>query len=177
MSERRAVARELVAAPPDRLDIYFSRRLRRRVTAAEDLFIDDIQDALRHWAWSVRCGISDTEYVHGRNHRQAHAGQSWQALAAAHTNAEARMAHEEAKAKVATKRSTSLPSVADAASAPARATPKVRKLTPRPAFRASWFAQQKSLTKLRRRRRPVRAKRGVAWWPKREDPKSCVFGP
>ena len=175
MSERRAVARELVAAPPDRLDIYFSRWLRRRVKAAEDLFRDDIQDALRHWAWWVRCGISDTEYVHGRNHRRAHAGQSWQVFAAAYINAEARMAHEEAKAKVATKRSTSLPSVADVASA--RAMPKDRKLTPRAAFRANWFAQQKSLTKLRRRCRPVRAKRGVAWWPKREDPKSCVFVP
>ena len=175
MWERRAVARELVAAPPDRLDIYFTRRLRRRVTLAEDLYGDDIQDALRHWAWWVRCGISDVEYVHVRNHRRAHAGQSWQAFAAAHINAEARMAHEEANAKVATNRSTSLSLVADAA--PARATPKVRKLTPRAAFRASWFAQQKSLTKLRRRCRPVRAKRGVAWWPKREDPKSCVFGP
>ena len=82
MSEWRPVARELVAAPPDRLDIYFSRWLRRRVTTAEDLFRDDIQDALRHWEWWVRCGISDTEYVHGRNHRRAHAGQSWQALAA-----------------------------------------------------------------------------------------------
>ena len=60
---------------------------------------------------------------------------------------------------MATKRSTSLPSVADAA--PARATPKVRKLTPRAALRANWFAQRESLTKLRRRCRPVRAKRGV----------------
>ena len=106
MSERRTGARELVVAPPDRLDIYFTRRLRRRVTAAEDLFRDAIQDALCHWAWSVRCGISDTEYVHGRNHRRAHAGHRRNLVqAAAHINAEARMAHEEAKAKVATKRS------------------------------------------------------------------------
>ena len=53
------------------------------------------------------------------------------------------MSHEEAKATVATKRSASLPSVADVASA--RATPKVQKLIPRAAFRANWFAQQKAL--------------------------------
>ena len=70
--------------------------LRRRVTAAEDLFRYDIQDALRQWTWSVRCGISDTECVHGRNHRRAHAGQDWRAFAAAHIDAEARTAHEEA---------------------------------------------------------------------------------
>ena len=75
-----------------------------------------------------RCvaAFSDTEYVHGRNLRRAQVGQSWQAFAAARINAEARMAHEEEKAKVATKRSPSLPSVADAVSAPPRATPRVR---------------------------------------------------
>ena len=142
MSERRAVARELVAAPPDPLAIYFTRRLRRRVTAAEDLFRDDIQDALRRWAWSVRCGTSDTDRVRTRPKPSASA--RWAELRKPTSTLRRAWLSEEAKAKIATKRSASLPSVAGAASAPARATPKVRKLTPRAAFRANSFAQQKA---------------------------------
>jgi hypothetical protein len=58
---RLEVAREFRLGPLDKLDYYFGRRLYARVHSPAAMFDDDVQGAIKHWAWGVRMGISDTE--------------------------------------------------------------------------------------------------------------------
>jgi hypothetical protein len=137
MPDRMKIARELFDSPAERLDIYFAARLKARLGSAEDMFQEDMQDAIRHWAWSVRCSISDTEYVHGRNHRRAHPGQSWQSFVAVHINAEARLTHQEAQ-KAPTLKPASLDADLDIAGAGPKKG-RVRKMSAQAAFKRDWF--------------------------------------
>lgn len=131
---RQAIAGELFDGPDEKLDYYFCRRLRAMLTTADNLFEDIFQDAIQQWGWAVRLGISDTEYVHGRNHRRAHAGMTWSSFAAQHLNAEARLAHE-ASAKQSETRSLVVSS-----------KPKyVRKRTALDEYRFEWYAEQRAM--------------------------------
>jgi len=139
LAERRKLAVEFFQAPAEKLDKFFSLRLRARLRSAEDCFSEEVQDAIKHWAWSVRCSIADTEYVHGRNHRRAHPGQSWASFAASHISAEARLSHTEAQESQKAQAKAAQPSLLGTAS-----RKRVRKKSAVDVFRSEWFAQQKA---------------------------------
>ena len=131
---RMIVAEEVFRGPDEKLDYYFCKRLRAKLRGAGDLFEQELQDTIRAWAWSVRLGVSDVEYVHGRNHRRANAGMVWTSFAAQHVCAEARLAHE--ATKQAAKRASPVASNADAR--------RTRRRTALDEFRFDWYAEKKA---------------------------------